>query len=99
MRPPPRRPGGAGPPDSPTAGHGRGRHYHEVLKECLARLGEVRGKAAPGARSGAVVQTGGALEKLWGVEAGRGWQENPTPLSAPRAGSWFFLGELVSDLE
>ena len=79
--------------------YARGRDYHEVLKERLARLGEFLGKAAPGARSCAVVDTGAVLEKLWGVEAGLGWQGKHTNLIAPGAGSWFFLGELVSDLD
>ena len=79
--------------------YARGRDYHEVLKERLRRLGEILADVSPGARSSPVVDTGAILEKPWAASAGLGWQGKHTNLIDPESGSWFFLGELVTDLE
>jgi epoxyqueuosine reductase len=79
--------------------YARGGDYHDVLKERLARLGSFLSRVAPGARSCPVVDTGAILEKAWACTAGLGWQGKHTNLIAPEAGSFFFLGELATDLE
>ena len=79
--------------------YARGWDYHEVLKERLRRLGEILAEISPGARSSPVVDTGAILEKPWAASAGLGWQGKHTNLIDPESGSWFFLGELVTDLQ
>ena len=79
--------------------YARGEDYHEVLKRRLTQLGEFLSKTSPGARSCPVVDTGAILEKPWASTAGLGWQGKHTNLIDPESGSFFFLGELVTDLE
>ena len=97
----PYRPGAADP--SPLAArmsaYAQGRDYHRVLKDRLDRLGAEIRKAAPQARVATSVDTGAILEKAWGVEAALGWQGKHTNLIDPEAGSWFFVGEILTDLD
>ena len=79
--------------------YARGRDYHRVLRERLRTLGRVVEEAVPGARVRPVVDTGAVLEKPWGAAAGLGWQGKHTLLIHPDAGSWFFLGEILTDVE
>jgi epoxyqueuosine reductase len=77
--------------------YARGRDYHAVMKRRLQRLGACLSTLAPQARWCPVVDTGAILEKPWAATAGLGWQGKHTNLIHPEAGSWFFLGELVTD--
>ena len=92
-------PGDATPMQARVSRYARGRDYHDVLKERLARLGDFISEIAPGTRSCPVVDTGAVLEKPWGARTGLGWQGKNTNLIDPESGSWFFLGELVTELE
>ena len=79
--------------------YARGRDYHVMLKQRLAELAGRIARLAPGARCSPVADTGALLEKPWGVRAGLGWQGKHTNLIDPEGGSWFFVGELLTDLE
>lgn len=76
-----------------------GEDYHFVmekrLKELLRRIQEV----SPSTTGRAYVDTGPVLEKYWAAEAGLGWVGKHTNLIAQKAGSWFFLGEILVDAE
>ena len=76
-----------------------GEDYHFVmekrLKELLRRIQEV----SPSTIGKAYVDTGPVLEKYWAAEAGLGWIGKHTNLIAKKAGSWFFLGEILVDAE
>ena len=52
----------------------------------------------PDARWLAYVDTGPMLDRAWGEEAGVGWIGKNTNLIRKGAGSWFFLGEILTDL-
>jgi epoxyqueuosine reductase len=75
-----------------------GRDYHKVLRNRLQRLAE-RIEAAVGP-FGYRVFTDSAplLEKALARDAGLGWIGKHTNLLARDAGSWFFLGEICTDL-
>lgn len=77
-----------------------GADYHDVLEPKLRQLQvwleERVGRAQIG-RS--YVDTGPVLERPVGVAAGLGFQGKNTMLIHPRQGSWFFLGEIVVDVE
>jgi epoxyqueuosine reductase len=74
------------------------RDYHKVMRRRLQRLAErIAGEVGPfGYR--AFVDTAPVLEKALANRAGLGWIGKHTNLINRRAGSWFFLGELYTDL-
>ncbi|RPI20321.1 MAG: tRNA epoxyqueuosine(34) reductase QueG, partial [Acidobacteria bacterium] len=53
----------------------------------------------PEAQTRIYVDTGPVDEKAWAVKAGLGWQGKNTNVLNRRLGSWFFLGEIITDLE
>jgi epoxyqueuosine reductase len=75
-----------------------GRDYHKILRRSLARLAEdVCERIGPfGYR--VCVDTAPVLEKALARNAGLGWIGKHTNLIARDAGSWFFLGEILTDL-
>jgi epoxyqueuosine reductase len=79
--------------------YARGRDYHAFLKQRLAELADGIARLETGAHCSPVADTGAVLEKPWGVQAGLGWQGKHTNLIDPDAGSWFFVGELLTDLD
>ena len=75
-----------------------GRDYHKVLRRALATLAhELEQRIGPfGYR--VCVDTAPVLEKALAREAGLGWIGKHTNLIAREAGSYFFLGEILTDL-
>src|SRR5579863_8978262 len=75
-----------------------GRDYHKVLRGALARLAkELAADIGPfGYR--VCVDSAPVLEKALARDAGLGWIGKHTNLIAREAGSWFFLGEILTDL-
>ena len=75
-----------------------GRDYHKVLRARLERLAR-RIAAAIGPFGYRVfVDSAPVLEKALAERAGLGWIGKHTNLLHRNAGSWFFLGELYTDL-
>jgi epoxyqueuosine reductase len=75
-----------------------GRDYHKVLRSRLAQLAE-KIRAHSASRSHRVfVDSGPILEKAFARDAGLGWIGKHTNLLHRNAGSWFFLGEILTDL-
>jgi epoxyqueuosine reductase len=76
-----------------------GDDYHDVMGAMLERLvSALRTEAGP-FECRAYVDTGPVVERAYAAAAGLGaWGKN-TCLLHPEHGSWFFLGELVTDLE
>jgi epoxyqueuosine reductase len=76
-----------------------GDDYHDVMKAMLLRLVErLQGEAGPFIAR-VYVDTGPIVERAWAAAAGLGaWGKN-TCLLHPEHGSWFFLGEIVTDLD
>ncbi len=76
-----------------------GKDYHFVLKRKLKellkvirdRIGEVNGRV--------FVDSAPVLERDWAKRSGVGWTGKNTLLINPKAGSYFFLAELIIDLE
>ncbi len=75
-----------------------GRDYHKVLRGALARLSkELAADIGPfGYR--VCVDSAPVLEKALARNAGLGWIGKHTNLISREAGSWFFLGEILTDL-
>jgi len=76
-----------------------GADYHQVIKDKLKQLlavineniGEVNGRA--------FVDSAPVLDKVWAKKAGLGWIGKNTNLINQKTGSFFFLAELIVDIE
>jgi epoxyqueuosine reductase len=75
-----------------------GRDYHKVLRQNLARLAHGLQQDIGPFGFRVCVDTAPVLEKALGRDAGLGWIGKHTNLIARDAGSWFFLGEILTDL-
>jgi epoxyqueuosine reductase len=76
-----------------------GDDYHDVMKAMLERLAARLEPETGAFRWRAYVDTGPIVERAYAAAAGLGaWGKN-TCLLHPEHGSWFFLGELVTDLD
>ncbi|MEJ2592084.1 MAG: tRNA epoxyqueuosine(34) reductase QueG [Candidatus Thiodiazotropha sp.] len=74
-----------------------GRDYHKVLRKRLQRLAD-RIAADIGGSYRVYVDSAPVLEKPLAQQAGLGWIGKHTNLIARDGGSWFFLGEIYTDL-
>lgn len=76
-----------------------GQDYHFVIKEKLkeilhfirAEIGEVSGRA--------FVDSAPVLDKAWAAKSGLGWVGKNTNLITQKVGSFYFIAELIVDLE
>jgi epoxyqueuosine reductase len=76
-----------------------GQDYHHVLKDKLRLLtdfiqeeiGEVNGRA--------FVDSAPVMDKSWALRSGLGWMGKHTNIIRPKEGSFFFIGELILDIE
>ncbi len=88
--------------DSPERGYvaryALGRDYHKLMRKRLQKLAErIRARIGDfGYR--AFVDSAPVLEKALARNAGLGWIGKHTLLLSRKAGSWFMLGELFTDL-
>lgn len=88
--------------DEPDAGYisryALGRDYHKLMRKSLARLAEDIAKQAGPFGYRVCVDSAPVLEKALARNAGLGWIGKHTNLLARDAGSYFFLGEILTDL-
>ncbi len=96
---------GDGPSAEPLpAGHGRvaryarGDDYHDLLRTRLNHLAAWLERQAPGSKARGVVDSAPLAERDFARLAGLGWFGKNTMLIDPRAGSYFFLSGIVTDL-
>jgi epoxyqueuosine reductase len=75
-----------------------GRDYHRVLRRALQRLADDLAALAGPFGYRVFVDSAPVLEKALARNAGLGWIGKHTNLIARDAGSYFFLGELYTDL-
>jgi len=75
-----------------------GRDYHKVLRKRLQKLASRIEQAIGEFGYRAFVDSAPVLEKSLAQNAGLGWIGKHTNLINRQAGSWFFLGELYTDL-
>lgn len=73
-----------------------GKDYHDVLKELLRKLEAfIAEQAGPNLITRICCDTAPLLERYWAWKAGLGWIGKNTQLIIPKAGSHFFLGEIL----
>ena len=88
----------ADPATGYVARYALGRDYHRLMRRRLQRLADRIGEHAGPFGYRAFVDSAPVLERALARDAGLGWIGKHTNLIDPRAGSWFFLGELYTDL-
>jgi epoxyqueuosine reductase len=77
-----------------------GRDYHDVLKTRLEELARFIRTEAPGrVETRALVDTSALLERDHASVGGLGWTGKNAMVIDPESGSYFFLGEILTDLE
>ncbi|MFH1119308.1 MAG: tRNA epoxyqueuosine(34) reductase QueG [Bacteroidota bacterium] len=76
-----------------------GQDYHYVIKEKLRILSELLAEAAGDINYRIFVDSAPVLDRAWAVNAGIGWIGKNTMLISRRNGSFFFLAEIITDLE
>ncbi len=77
------------------AAYSYGHDYHDVVKARLRQLAA----AFSFENFRVFCDSGPVLERYWAVKAGLGWTGRNHQLIIPKAGSMFFLGELLVDVE
>lgn len=76
-----------------------GDDYHLILKEKLHQLHQWLIRRAGPVAGRAFVDSAPVMDKAWAARAGLGWIGKHSNLISPEHGSWFFIGELIIDLE
>lgn len=75
-----------------------GRDYHKLMRQRLAKLANKIAEELGGGNYRAFVDSAPVLERAIAEQAGLGWIGKNTMLINERAGSWFFLGEIYTDI-
>ena len=75
-----------------------GRDYHKVLRQRLQRLAQRIQEHAGGFSYRVFTDSAPVMEVELALNAGLGWRGKHTLLLDRDAGSWFFLGEIYTDL-
>jgi epoxyqueuosine reductase len=75
-----------------------GRDYHKVLRHRLQKLADRIGETVGPFGHRVFTDSAPVLEKALARDAGLGWIGKHTLLLSREAGSWFFLGEIYTDL-
>ncbi|MEM7277791.1 MAG: tRNA epoxyqueuosine(34) reductase QueG [Pseudomonadota bacterium] len=75
-----------------------GRDYHKLMRKRLAKLAQALSQEIGDFSYRAFVDSAPVMEKPLARDAGLGWIGKHTNLLNKNRGSWFFLGELYTDL-
>lgn len=75
-----------------------GRDYHKVIRKRLEKLAQKISTAAEPMNYRVFCDSAPVLEKAIAEKAGLGWIGKHTNVINSKAGSWFFLGEIYTDL-
>lgn len=87
-------------PGAPVvARYAYGSDYHFIIREKLNRLLEIINKAAGRTRGRGFVDSAPVLDRAWAVRSGLGWIGKNNCLITRGKGSFFFIGEVVADIE
>jgi epoxyqueuosine reductase len=76
-----------------------GADYHHVIKDKLKQLLEIINEKVGEVGGRAFVDSAPVLDRAWAKKAGMGWIGKNTNLINKKSGSFFFLAELIVDIE
>ncbi|MDE0771395.1 MAG: tRNA epoxyqueuosine(34) reductase QueG [Salibacteraceae bacterium] len=76
-----------------------GEDYHFVIKRKLKELIKIIGLEVGDINARAFVDSAPIMDKVWAEKSGLGWVGKNTNLIHPKKGSFFFVAEIVLDVE
>ena len=76
-----------------------GQDYHHVIKSKLRQLQEFIGQEIGEVNGRAFVDSAPVLDKAWAAKSGLGWIGKHSNLLTQQVGSFYFIAELIVDLE
>jgi epoxyqueuosine reductase len=76
-----------------------GDDYHVVVKKRLERFLELIREELPSVNGKVCIDTAPFMDKAWAARAGLGWIGKHSNLITRDAGSWFFIGSIIVDVE
>ena len=76
-----------------------GKDYHYVIKDKLKLLTEFIEQKIGAVSGRAFVDSAPVMDRAWAKKSGLGWIGKNTLLISKKSGSFFFIGELILDLE
>ncbi|HKO25063.1 MAG TPA: tRNA epoxyqueuosine(34) reductase QueG [Chloroflexota bacterium] len=92
--------GEQGVPRGRISAYAWGRDYHAVLKERMERVvAFIRDACGPAQQARTLVDTARILDRAAARRAGVGWVGKHSNVITKAAGSWVFLGEILTELE
>lgn len=87
-------------PDAPKIStYAWGEDYHRVLKRKLHELVEFIRMACGEVSTRVFTDSAPVMDKVWAARSGLGWIGKNTNLIHPKKGSWFFIGEILIDID
>lgn len=88
------------PEDAPKLSrYAYGRDYHFVIRDKMHELAEVLKTRIGEIQGRAFVDSAPVLERAWAAKSGLGWIGKNTNIITKGKGSYFFLAELITDLD
>jgi epoxyqueuosine reductase len=79
--------------------YAQGEDYHIVLKDRLFELFEYTREVNGGLEGRVFVDSAPVMDKVWAARSGLGWIGKHTNIIRKGMGSWFFIGEMITDAE
>ncbi|MFZ4401494.1 MAG: tRNA epoxyqueuosine(34) reductase QueG [Bacteroidales bacterium] len=76
-----------------------GKDYHFIIKSRLNKIIEMIQQEFPESTSRAFCDSAPVMDKVWAQRSGLGWIGKNTCLITPKAGSFFLIGEIITDIE
>lgn len=76
-----------------------GQDYHHVIKSKLKQLQEFISEEIGEVKGRAFVDSAPVLDKAWAAKSGLGWMGKHSNLLTQEVGSFYFIAELIVDLE
>ncbi len=76
-----------------------GRDYHGVIKKRMSELTSFIRENIGEINSEIFVDSAPVLDKAWAVKSGLGWMGKNTNLISKKTGSFFFIAEIICDLD
>jgi epoxyqueuosine reductase len=88
------------PADAPKIStYAWGEDYHKVIKRKLYRVLEWMQENVGEVNARVFTDSAPVMDKAWARRGGLGWIGKHTNLIHPKMGSWYFIGEIIVDLE